>query len=929
MISIGGAPVSEMSLTWSWGLSPASATTVSPGAHSFDAGDEVVINLGGMVFTGIVTANPVDAQDGQFTRLTIADRRLMLMWDDVYCLFNKAEVREDNPLTPGIDLQKRFYHILPENWDAQIKTWTEAPLPAGEIIRKLLSAPDVTPWRYQLAPEQRDGIVMDIDASRGAKLGTVLQEISEQQGLLFTVRDGDELVWAAKGSGTVPVRPPYAEQWSDGEALSHNDTRIRIVGDRNRYQDFPVTLEPDWVRAYEVFWAEPAWRAEVNNLFGPFPDGIEGEALLTAKSRSVTVREYALRKGPGYSDPGLWGDVGRNEIPVWIYLNDIVFKAYRVPRSYTVNGIPLHSLQMVEGLLAAVDHDISAGTFAIKTPREYYPDTKAYVIVQGQQLGLLDPRRQEAVTPEQLTSARTLWSANNKFNLDVKNNVVIFQEAVFLPGSGESDLFVFPNVGKVGPGDPLSGMVVPNARVTVAPAAVRAVLVWEAEVYSRNFGSGVRKGPRFVASFSYHALMNFGVFQEEVKYADGKGVDERVETYAAALIAQQAVYQAGGFTRPGACGTELTGAVDRVTVTLDFQSGLKERVDYSKERTQRTPEHERELDRRQRTKELYPGQRKLQSEVDNLRHIARASKELTRPAPAFRDLRQVMETPMGAIDSSPRTVRLLEPTPAGVPVFTGNAGEVAKNGAAFAGINISDGASGSGVSIATQGKVPVRVRGPFTAGDPVGVNDGEEYATSTGAKVIGRVAASYAGTDIVLAPVQLGMAQRVGHPFKLLVTSRATNTQGKVTELKVKVAKDSTILKTEAWNDVATITDFDTELTLQPGHLVWIKAMWDGENGNWQSGTLMSGPEGGTGWDYYPEAYQHGGEDSPHEWIQLLGYLRDVPAGEPCDVEFATGARQKIEQCTTTHLRATWMCSSDEEKQLIRALTPWAGGIVV
>lgn len=756
-----GENIASMELTYSWGLSPASASVTCPGEVTATVGDAAVMNLGGMTFHGIVSQNPVSTTLGKMTELQLVDNRIRLMWDDIYGSWNNSEVREDNPATPGIDRQKRFWHVLEDNWDAQIKTWTDAPYSASEILDMIVgNAARTYTWSLSKHSAQ-DKPVYAIDALNGSKVGTVLQEISEQQGLVFTLLGENTLVWVRKGDGSIDAAPDNSNDLKDGDALSNNDTHVRIVGDRNRYQDLPITLEPDWVAAYEPFWAEPAWLKEVADKFSLLSTDLADQAELVAKSRSVTVRDYSAVAGVEFEDPGTWGEVGRMEIPVWVYLTDIVWKAYRIPPGYAVNGIPRANLELNDGLLAAVDYDIESGALSYKSPFHYYPDAKAFVVAQGQPIDLLDPRTQGAITPEQLDTARDLWSAQNRFNLDVKNYSLVFEHAVFRPGTGTGALFTFPNRELVEAGDPLYNIAVPNAGVEVTAAAVQGSFVFSAERYSKRYGSGVRSGAKYVSSLNYHALMDAGTFQSEIPYADNKTVDDKAGEYALVLTAQQAIYRTGGYTRHGAVGTVLSSTIDRVTVSLNFGDALTERVEYSKERAQSNFQHERELDRKSKERDLFPGQKNNVKDVERLNLIAKLSRELKRTSVSpYASASDIMTRPVGGARAS---VAIHDVGTADAPADAGElvwtAGTADSDPKSFAGVVVAQGSSTHAACV-THGTVPVRVKGPFKPGDVVGGADGDKEctadATLAGWHSVGAVMANYAGTDTVLAPVQLG-----------------------------------------------------------------------------------------------------------------------------------------------------------------------------
>lgn len=757
--SIGGALITDMELTYSWGMSPASASITCVGASGVTANDDAVLSIGGSTFYGVV-ANVVDEiLDGTKTKISFVDNRVKLQWDDVYALFNRTEIREDNPATRGIDRQKRFVHILPADWDKQIKTYTDTAYTAQEIINFCLGAATVeNPWSTVFDAAQSKAI-KEIDANTGKKLGNVLQEISEAQGLLFTLVGNNQLVWARKGDGFAPASDPVAiSESSVGEAISAVDTRVTIVGDRNRYQEINIDLEPDWITAYEAFWAEPFWLDEVSGAFGLANTSFADRAALAAKSRKVTLRDYCALRGPQLADYGMWGEICRMEIPVWTYLQDIVYKAYRVPRGYSFNGIPLESLELVEGLLCAVQYSLT-GQLTYKSESDrLYPDTKAFMLVQGQQLGLLDPTKQRVISEQELTRAATEYAPNNRFNLDTRNKTVIFEDAVFNPGSGDNALFVFPNKSVAGASDAFKAIAVPNAAAKVTKAKVVAALVWDAERYNRIFGNGPRKGPVNVPGLSLHKMFNGGSDQGEINYGDNHTADEKAQEIAGTITAQFPTYASGSYKRQAGYGTQLTGVIDRVTVSLTFGGGISERVELSKERPQSNFEGERDLERKHRARDLFPGQTHLRADVENLELIAKVSKELTRSplVPVYGSLAETLENPVGVGDCSVSKIYSTDQWIAGQPVFLDKNDEVSKDGTRFAGIVIADKAKGL-ISVATQGIVPVRVVGPLKTGDDIGIDAGAgQTAKKGGTLALGKANMDYDGTAPALLPVRLG-----------------------------------------------------------------------------------------------------------------------------------------------------------------------------
>lgn len=777
--SVGGAIIKGMTLTQAWGLSPASAEIEAVGAGVFTPGSSVALNIGSSTFHGVVGDCVERTSDqGKFLSITVPDNRIKLMWDTVYGSFNEVEILEDDVATPGIDRLKRYIHVYPVDWDAQKKTRTREPHTASEILNMLVQAPTVlNGWGID-GHARLEKPVYGVDASRGKKLGTIIQEVIDQVGLIMALSGSSSLQFAIKGEDSAPS-PSSANciDIADGSALGP-DTKVRIVGDRNLYQDLPIQLEPDWNPAYEQFIFEPAWVAKCKALFG----GTDGEAK--AKSLTATLRECGIGK-----DLGKWGEVSRMEIPVWIYLHDIVFKAYRIPRNYLVGGLDLDSVELRDGLLAEVDSD-SAGNLTYK-PGNYYPDTKAYCVAQGQQLSRFDAKFLDSITIDNLASFRNLWQPVNKFNLDTKNKVIIFEDPIFL----DDGLFTAPNAGVGDAHSTLQKLVVPNANVKISAAPVRASLCFAAEVYSKFFGSGIRTGALYVSGLNFHALSIFGTFSTEIPYISGKGADEISEEAGLAALTGQNILQSGGFTRIGSAGMSLNGSIDRITVRLQFEGGgdrdgISETIDYAKERAPVHFESERELERRGRIPDALKQIREQRDAADQVRFTAKHLKPLKRQSERpYQNLNSIMQTPIGAVHSGVQTFSSDDTWLAGQPVFVDDSGVPSPAGKIFRGIVVADQSTGPSIATATQGTVPVRVKGPFESGDNIGIDTGSgQTAKKDGALPIGKVNASYSGTEIITVPVRLGAGSGSSEdPDITFFLSDATVTEGDPPEVSNKV----------------------------------------------------------------------------------------------------------------------------------------------
>jgi len=722
---------------------------------------------------GVVVSSAIkeSAQDGLTTEVTVSDNRIRLNWDTVYCVFNMVEIIEDDPDQPFIQRKKRFWHILPENWHAQTKTYTNKPYTGEEVCEQLFAADSVKFAWSGSYNSKFSKPVFGIDCNTGKKLGNAIQEVCDKLGVLMSIEGANTLIFATKGEGVAPQPPPYnSDDRIRGTALGP-ETMVRIVGDRNVYQDLPIDLEPDWIRAYEKFWFQPAWIAEVRSKFN-----IADYGEATARSKEITLREYAEKAGGQYMDVGTWGDISRAELPVWAYLTDIVFKSYRVPRTFTVNNIPLSSLAMREGLLQRVKLiDDSSGMIAYDEDESAsYPDAKGYCIVKGQPLSIINPETYDSITPEILATAAQKWQPINRFSLDVKNFAILFEEPVFY----SNDLYVRGNPDVED--EKLRSIVVPNAGASIAPAGVRASLCFEAERYARWFGSGPRQGVQYVPGLNYHTLFNQHSWLSEVNYGGESegGADQLADEAADAYLTGQNMIESGGFTRYGVAGMSLNGAIDRITVTMRFTNGgegdgISEQVEYAKERNPTSFESERELERRAQNRDLFPGQSRLLEEARQDRALARLLKSSKNPIDhPIKTLDQIATCLLGNPQPSVSYVFLDSDFsyPVGMPVMVDDNNIVSSTGSRFAGcltVDNSPAQANAPIPVAAQGMVPCRVKGPFSRNDSVGVNDADNFASRSGKTYIGEVQQSYSGTATVLVMVRLGGSRQGSHPFRL------------------------------------------------------------------------------------------------------------------------------------------------------------------
>jgi hypothetical protein len=924
-MTVNGHEIAEAEIGLAWGVSPAGAKLTIPGdaSGSFDTEDEVSIALGGSLFTGYVTRCDTETLRGRSTVVELVDRRYTLSRDTVFGYWNRVEIVDDNFDSPGIDRTRRFVHVYPDDWGTQHKTIdTRPPLGLGDVLRSISNNSN---WRFEMSSSISSTQLLDIDCNEGKKMSAIISEICDRLGLEARLAtDGtDTLELFHRGDGPLPSIPRTAYHYSTGIAVSNQDTCIGIVGDRCLFQDNNVQLTGDWAISYEELWFEPTWIARVDAAYGPF----SSEADLFFKARSLTVREFAATEGSAYADRRRWGEISRMELPVWIYLRDIVFKAYRVPRSYTLAGIPLEDLELEEGLLQEVEFN-SSGQMAYSG--ENYPDDRAFVIVQGIDVALVDAKHEKTLDPGQIDNLREQWTANNRFNLDRKNYAIIFESAVVQAGSGSDGLFVFPNrdVG-LSEGSPLYDVAVPNAAAELSEANVRASLTFSANRFYEEFGSGTRFGTQYVGGISQHMLYQSGSVFGEVAYEDGEIASLKAQRAAATLIARQDAVPSGFWKRKGAASTSLSAVIGRVTVTL--RDGLEEHVEFSSERNSRQFDSPNELRRRERSKELFPGQRTHREELYLLRTLSRLA-PLKRDAQAVvTSPTDVVERPHGSPEVNPTYVKLPDDviTLGGQPLLRGReSGEIESGGSVFAGIAVCQNGEGR-TPIATHGIVPCRVMGSFRAGDLLGTVPNEDVLMPYGGIRVGYAMTTYTGIGVVTAPVRLG-AEPLWPAFSVFVSAMERTETGEVVSLAFRVELDSWLMKSENWDDKVTISGLGTDIAIDdPDEKIWLEIAVTSDTFEIDSATIVNGLTGeGEDWDNFPTPVGWDDATSPSRKQQTYRHLLAYFASSAGDyawpaVSFPDGSQRYL--VNTTEGRHLVSCRKCYEPGgvVARVTSPW------
>jgi hypothetical protein len=317
-LTIGGFYIKNYEFTRSWGIEPASSSGVgivneTGGSAPIAVGDYVVLSVLGVSSYGIVSSleRLRALETGDEWSFQIVDNRIRLRWAIVFGQWNMPEepgrVHSDRVVTrpsaldqlsggqvgfdQGVDFttpinysellggprptsqagsaaRGRWYgHIAPPHWPAQLRTYTQGPRTAAQILTEAMNGAQgggSVGFSFHTAQQKP---VFGVDANSGMSLSALIQQLADAQGLIVTLAGSNTLRFERRGTGTVVI-PAGAYVPRDGNAISSEPTKVRVVGGRRLVQVNEVPLVPDWKTGWEKFMAEPSWLAEVERLAG-------------------------------------------------------------------------------------------------------------------------------------------------------------------------------------------------------------------------------------------------------------------------------------------------------------------------------------------------------------------------------------------------------------------------------------------------------------------------------------------------------------------------------------------------------------------------------------------------------------------------------------------------------------------------------------
>ncbi len=666
--------LSAGTISYSWGSEPGEATLVydlESGAP-VTSGWSLTIRSAGYIFTGVCISDcPKSSSSGKTRELRFQDNRHWLDYDRVFFSFNVL----DDHIVNNVRV-KRYVHITPNNYPGLIKTYTDAPYTVSEMLDMIFDSNYVEDsWVPIYHADQIAFTVYDFNAYGGKSLKSILQELSDAQGLLFTLHGGPyRLEWQRKGDITYPAptlpldtHPVTGEivsltdNRSDGTALSNHPTRICILGDRNLYQFHEITMVPDWKSGWEEFYDINLFREDIFNrgktvktvtidgqvfnpgtLFtviassGKDPEQIISRQLALACSLEISVIEYATLRAdlPHFADYRRFAGKTRIDMPATLYIEALLFRAFRFPDGFSVTNkagitIPVDSLEVASKMVARVTHDALTGVMT--WDYNQCSDGNGYAIIQGYQVGkdLFKTINPDRFRLSDWTDAQSVWE-RAEFQVDdsgqPEGKLILFNEPVIKSS----------NLVKI-----VNGYGVFNAAPTKtngdpgfdAPT-VKLAITFAAERYQSYWGTGTRDEVESIGGLNAEYVGKYGSLPAtflEVPYADAKLSDEKAYQFATPLLARQFVYEFGGYTRAilpqpdgtYATGQQITPKLDRISLSVS-SNGVRSTTEFTTELPKVFFIPERDMDRNTKLKTLLPGQQNLRNEINTAKLFAAA-----------------------------------------------------------------------------------------------------------------------------------------------------------------------------------------------------------------------------------------------------------------------------------------------------------------
>jgi hypothetical protein len=548
----GNVYIERASFTKAHGASPTTAEAETEAAMSMPLQQLWQILIGDSLWNGIV----VEVQDikregsGLTTRLRAIDLRDYLFSDSVFLKINMID-----PNTGEV------YHVIPE-YDG-VEFFNDfpvyEPIFPRDLIDDLLAVvgfiADYSPAALDIlrSTEGDDWQnsrynIFDLDWYNGIKIGTAVAQVADLLGLQFTIVNGWNL--SRRLRFTVIGEPDYpllewegifATETTIGNAVQTDiDTGIWIVGSRNLYEHPEVPLIPWWNQNWNSFAFDLNLRTEALAIFG-------------MDETVNTVREFGLATGGIYLDDGFIGgrtkaDKGAivfNDMLIKEYVDKILFKVYRI----SIMDQFLTPEQM-DGVRPVLEAPIVGPLFS---------NPGKQCIVKGHICN--DESKDQVVR----FISDDIVEMEGGYTLDENNGFVIFDSMRF---------FVTDEaLASDDPGADLTDYIPDPCTITC---------MFAKEVFREFFGDTERIGVKVVSGLRRTFLVS-AIDGEiiELTRPEEKNAGLIAEDIALGLLTRKRIVRSGEETFIGISGHEPTGEIRRITVSVDPDSGISERVSYA------------------------------------------------------------------------------------------------------------------------------------------------------------------------------------------------------------------------------------------------------------------------------------------------------------------------------------------------------------
>ena len=415
--------------------------------------------------------------------------------------------------------------------------------------------------------------VFNLDWGTGIKVSSALTQVLDALGLQVTMKmDWTRTLYVTKvGEVQYPGliwEGKYATDTDDGVALQDDaDTGVWIVGDRDIYEFWDLPYRADWNEVWnELFWDV-------------------GKLKEFAKENSLDLRTARVRDCPGGHQEFTQQHPDSAEVATELLdldkylngknINDMLVTEYirTVPyRLYRILG-----MDKVLTLPSEYSGELPPREVPIATPLLEDPNVQAILEshwVDEELLATLYVQRVAELSAQEkgwtlIENTGQIWFDEPRFQYTAEADTLLFDE--LLP----------------------EHMIAEEGTITVS---------FYGPVYRKFFGTNKRVGSLSVSGLRKGFVLTtpdalISTATEHV-YDGARSADITAEDIATAYLARPRVVRSGSEKFVGTSGHEVSGEIQRVTVSVDESSGITENVQYANDEP--SPSYDPQIELRNR-----------------------------------------------------------------------------------------------------------------------------------------------------------------------------------------------------------------------------------------------------------------------------------------------------------------------------------------